>query len=212
MKFWHFSQSYDTLKAESEDAMRTISDLSKEAEQYFLQLELDKDDARNAYRHILSTIDTALASQQYSALSELLSFVEKGDGRLAFQYIGRTHRFLRILHIILLEQKYRKALFCFDCSSAEELWEKYMLTLFAFRRIQFRLSEDSATEAVQYLRSRPVSHFAVYLIVQGELPSAARDFYETLASVFAGCWTDGDIQQFFALTDNASAMPKGESI
>lgn len=187
--------------------MRTISDLSQEADEYFQQLELDQDDTQQAYRYILSAIDTALATENYSALPALISYIENGKGQLAFQYIGRTHRILRILHIIMLELKYQKSLFCHDCCNSEELWEKYMLTLFAFRRILFRLSESSTSEAVQYLQGRPVSHFAVYIMAQGEFPAADRDFYETLASVFADYWSDGDLQQFFMLTGTSSVAP-----
>ncbi|MBO4981776.1 MAG: hypothetical protein J6C84_07775 [Lachnospiraceae bacterium] len=190
--------------------MRTLSDLSKEAEQYFRQMELDKDAAREAYRHILSTINAALSTQELSAMPGLIPYIEEGDGHLAFQYIGKTHRFLRMLHIIELEQKYHKILFCSDCRSAESLWEKYMLTLFAFRRILFRLSEDSAAEAVQYLQNRPVSHFAAYIMTQDELLAPDQRFYETLASIFAEYWSDLDMQQFFTLTGTASQTPQGD--
>ncbi len=185
--------------------MKTISDLSKESEQYFLQMELDKSSTQNAYQHIISTIDTMLAKQEYPSLSALIPYIEEGEGHLAFQYIGRTHRFLRILHIIDIEQKYQKSLFCTDCHSAEDLWDKYMLTLFAFRRIHFKLSEISITEAIQYLQSHPVSHFAAYMMTQGELLAPDQKFYKTLASIFTEYWSAGDIQQFFALTDTSSA-------
>lgn len=187
--------------------MRTISDLSQEADQYFRQLKLDQKDTRQAYRYILSAIDTALATEDYSVLSALISYIENGNGQLAFQYIGRMQRILRILHVIMLEQKYHKSLFCHDCCNAEELWEKYMLTLFAFRRILFRLSESSTAEAVQYLQCRPVSHFAVYIIAQEELPATDQDFYGNLASIFAEYWSDSDLQQFFLLTNTSSAIP-----
>ena len=184
--------------------MRTISDLSKESEQYFQQMELDKDSAQNAFQHILDTINTSLTSRDYSTLSELIPYIEEGDGHMAFQYIGKTHRFLRVLHIVELEQKYRKSLFCTDCNSAEDLWEKYMMTLFAFRRILFQLPETSINEAVQYLQNRPVSHFAAYIMTQNELLAPDPEFYETLASIFAEFWSADDIQQFFAFANTLS--------
>ena len=106
---------------------------------YFRQMKLDYDATQNSYRHILTTMEDALASGDYNTLWELIPYIEEGEGQLAFQYIGKTQRLLRILNILRLEDHYRKPLFCQDCSGADALWEKYMLTLFAFRRILFRL-------------------------------------------------------------------------
>lgn len=169
-------------------------------EDYFLQMKQDQEITQKSYQHILTTIDTALATEKYDALWALIPYIESGDGRLAFQYIGQTHRFLRILNILMLENKYQKTLFCQGCGSAAALWEKYMLTLFAFRRLLFRLSEESFFEAVSYLQSCPVSHFAAYIMVQDELIIPDQTFYETLASVYAQKWRTADMQQFFSLT------------
>lgn len=171
----------------------------KAAEDYFRQIELDRETTQKSYRHILAVIDTALAAGDYDALWALIPYIESGDGHLAFQYIGKTHRFLRILNILMLENKYQKTLFCEGCSNADTLWEKYMLTLFAFRRLHFRLSEESVSEAVAYLQNYPVSHFAAYMMVQDELLIPNSAFYETLARVYAQEWSAADVRQFFAL-------------
>lgn len=179
--------------------MRTSSDLRQEAEDYFHQMNLDFDATQTAYQHILATMDAALAEEDYSSLYGLIPYIEEGEGHLAFQYIGKTHRLLRILNIISLENKYQKILFCNGCDSAEALWDKYMLTLFAFRRLLFRLSEESVSEAVSYLQGHPVSHFAAYIMVQNELLIPDQAFYETLAHIYAQEWSRADMQQFFAL-------------
>ena len=179
--------------------------LERAAEDYFRQMEQDQEITQKSYRHILDTLDTALAAGDYDALWALIPYIESGDGHMAFQYIGKTHRFLRILNVLILENKYQKTLFCQGCSSADVLWEKYMLTLFAFRRLLFRLSKESFDEAVSYLQSCPVSHFAAYMMVQDELIIPDQAFYETLASVYAQEWNTADIQQFFALTGIFSA-------
>lgn len=183
--------------------MRTAFDLRQEAEDYFRQMKLDLDATKNAYRHILDTIDTALTAGDYSALHGLIPYIEEGEGQLAFQYIGRTHRLLRILNIIRLEGSYGKTPFCEDCDNEEALWEKYMLTLFAFRRLLFRLSGESVEEAVTYLQNHPVSHYAAYIMTQGELLIPSQDFYETLAAIYAELWSPADIQQFLALTGSS---------
>jgi len=173
----------------------------KTAEDYFRQMEREQEITRKSYRHIVTAMDAALAAGDYDALWALIPYIESGDGRLAFRYIGKTHRFLRILNILMLENKYQKILFCQGCSSSDALWEKYMLTLFAFRRLLFRLSESSFAEAVSYLQSCPISHFAAYMMVQDELIIPDQAFYETLASIYDQEWSAEDIRQFFALTD-----------
>lgn len=183
--------------------MRTQSELCQEAEEYFHQMKLDMDVTNAAYQHILTTLDTALATRDYTALLKLIPYIEEGEGHLAFQYIGKTHRLLRILNIIKLEAGYGKTLFCDGCDTEEALWEKYMLTLFAFRRLLFRLSGESVKEAVTYLQNHPVSHFAAYIMTQGELLIPSQDFYETLTAIYAELWSPADIQQFFALTGSS---------
>lgn len=179
--------------------MKTPSELCQETEEYFQQLEQDKAAAQNAYRHILDTIDVALVRNDYALLEELIPYIESGDGQLAFQYIGKTHRFLRMLNIIALENKYHRPPFCIDCDNASALWEKYMLTLFAFRRLLFQLSDSSAEEAVAYLQSRPLSHFAAYMLTQDDRLIPDRELYENIAAVYAQEWNAADTQQFFAL-------------
>lgn len=179
--------------------MRTLSGLRQEAEDYFRQMELDFDATQNAYRHILATIDEALTKKDYPALHGLIPYIEEGEGHLALQYIGKTHRLLCMLNIIALEDKYQKNLFCNGCDCTEVLWGKYMLTLFAFRRLMFRLSEESVSEAIAYLQGHPVSYFAAYMMVQDELLIPDQTLYETLAHIYAQEWSQADIRQFLAL-------------
>lgn len=148
-------------------------------------------------------MDNALKDQDYASLFQLIPYIEEGNGHLAFQYVGKTHRFLRILYIIELEKKYALIPFCDNCSSVHTLWEKYMLTLFAFRRLCFQLSGQSVEEAVSYLQSHPVSHFAAHIMAQGDLIIPDRDFYETLALIYTQTWGVADREQFFAMTKPA---------
>lgn len=177
---------------------------NSEAEEYFRQMALDLDATRSSYQHILTTLDTALGTEDYDALWKLIPYIENGEGHLAFQYIGKTHRILRILNILHLERKYNKTLFCQGCSSMNSLWEKYMLTLFAFRRILFRLPGESQEEAVAYLRNNPVSHFAAYIMAQDELLIPDQHFHETLATIYSQEWSIDDLSQFFSLINSSA--------
>ena len=82
--------------------------------------------------------------------------------------------------------------------------DKYLLTLFAFRRLIFQLSSDSVAEAIYYLQNNPISHFAAYIITQDELILPTRELYETLTSLYAEFWTNEDIQQFHALAEGTT--------
>lgn len=183
--------------------MQSSVQSAMKTEQYFQQVELDKNDTKASYQYILSTIDDALSHQNHDMLIALIAYIERGKGHLAFQYIGKTRRFLRILHIIELEQKYQKIMFSSNCQNVDTLWEKYMLTLFAFRRLLFQLSADSVAEAIYYLQNNPISPLAAYIIAQDELIIPTDEFYETLAYSLAEYWTDEDMRQFFTLTSGS---------
>ena len=179
--------------------MNKMDRLNLEAEKYFDQLEKDKEATKKAHQYIIDTINSALSKQDISLLLSLIPYIEEGEGHLAYQYIGEIHRTLQILHIIQLESHYQKEPFCTDCQDNAALTEKYFLSLFAFRRLLFQLSEDSFNEAVFYLQNRSISVFAVYTITQNELiiPDAA--LYENLLDVYSEIWSDADIQLFLSL-------------
>ena len=181
--------------------MKTLFELSTEAEKYFSQMKQDEDATQKAYQHIFRTIDKALPARDHTALLALIPYIEKGEGYLAFQYIGKTHRILRLLHIIELEYKFRKPLFSDDCNSAEELLEKYMLTLFSLRRLLFHLSDASVNEAVYYLQEHPISYLAAYVMTHDELLIPNQMLYEDIAALYSEEWPEEDMRQFFSLID-----------
>lgn len=179
--------------------MNTKNSLDSEAEKYFEQLEQDKESTKKAHRYIIDTINNALANRDIPLLLSLIPYIEEGEGYLAYQYIGEIHRTLQILHIIQLECHHQKIPFCADCPDNDALMGKYMLTLFAFRRLLFQLSEESFHEAVYFLQSRPISVFAVYVITQNELIIPDEALYENLLTIYSGIWSDADVQLFLSM-------------
>ena len=106
-----------------------MQSLTAKAEQYFQELARDKEETQAACFYINRSIDEALAqsknaTQDISLLLSLIPYIESGAGALSYKYIGETHRILRILHIIKLEQKYRMPLFCFGCTDQHSLIQK----------------------------------------------------------------------------------------
>ena len=160
-----------------------MQSLTAKAEQYFQELARDKEETQAACFYINRSIDEALA-----------------QSKNATQYIGETHRILRILHIIKLEQKYRMPLFCFGCTDQHSLIQKYMLSLFAFRRLLFKLSDASAEDAVLYLQQNRLSVFAVYVITQDDLILPDEAFFIKITDLYAGLWSMEEIELFHSLT------------
>lgn len=187
---------------------KNIAELRREAEEYFRRVEQDLNAANEAYRHILRMLDTSLATGNYTELLKLISYMEEAEGHVALQYIGKSHRLLRILNIIKLELLNGSRPFCHECGSEKALWEKYMLTLFAFRRLIFRLSEESISEAVVYLQRNPLSPLAAFIMTQGELLIPGQDFYETLEDLYWEIWSPGEMQQFQALRNPSASVPE----
>ena len=116
--------------------------LEQEAEEYFRQLYNEYPLALKAYETILTSLSTLIKNNDYDNISCLIEYIEQGDGHYAFTYIGSTHRLLRILYILQIENKYlAPSPFSSACDDANELIDKYMLTLFALRRILFHFTE-----------------------------------------------------------------------
>lgn len=171
-----------------------------DSDSFLRKLEQDRIKTESSYQYILSTIDFSLGSQNLELLLSLIDFIENDPvGSLVLQYIGKTHRFLRILHIIELEKKLNKPVFSHDCTTAKELWDKYMLTLYAIRRILFQLSSTSVGEAEAYLKSRPISPIAAYVITQDDLIIPDKRLYTSLMSILSDSWTETDESQFLSL-------------
>lgn len=160
----------------------------QEAEIYFRQLKEDLPETKSACQYIDEVLDEALSTQNLSALLSLIPYMESGKGKLAWKYVGGTRRILQILYIVRLEEKYHMELFCKGCRSKEELTEKYLVMLFALRRLAFRLSEESVGEAEQFLRSAGLSPIALHMTLQNELFPADRSIYKQLANLFAENW------------------------
>lgn len=176
---------------------------SAEAEEYFKELVENKDTTDKAYEYIQHTMNLSLAQRDVSKLLTLIPYIESGEGHLCFKYVGETRRILRVLHIIELEEKFLKIPFSSGCNAADELMDKYMLTLFALRRVLFRLSDQSIDDAIAFLHDAAPSPFALYVMVNDELRIPSTELYEDLLTILSEVWTEADMQQFIALVSAA---------
>ncbi len=181
-----------------------MNKLNAEAEEYFEELRRNRKATEAASLFISNILDQALNDdegngQNIPLLLSLITYIEFEDGEMPYKYIGETHRILRILYIIRMEQKYQMSLFCTGCGSGAALMEKYMLTLFALRRLLFHLSDASVEDAVFYLKQNPVSVFAVYMMAQDDLIRPDQTFYQEIARLYSTYWSDSEQELFHSL-------------
>lgn len=181
--------------------MPSQSHTMEEADQYFRELQEHKDEIQAAYYHITDTITCALQKEDYPLLLSLIAWIESPEGQMSYRFNGKPHRILRYLHIIALEHKYHCTLFCNGCLDAESLYDKYVASLLAMRRLLFRLSPESVAEACDFLLSNVLSPFAIYTIVNNDLIRPTADFYRQISDLYGGgAWSETEKQFFAAFT------------
>lgn len=163
-----------------------------EADNYFRELSQNRENIENAWNFITRTINEALSCQNTDLLLSLIPYIEEGHGTHAYKHIGESRRVLRVLHIIELEIKYGKIPFSCGCRTMQEMLEKYLLILFAIRRLQFRPSEAAVSDAVYYLSQNNLSVFAIFVITQQDLIIPDQALYEQIIRIFAEDWTASD--------------------
>ena len=180
-------------------SLRLLPEL--EAECYFRQLEEEWPKVEEACRYINGRMREALADGDDRKLLSLITYMESGKGKRAWKYVGGVRKILRVLQTISLETKYRMIPFHSGCRSKDELMEKYQVMVFALRRLENRLSEESVAEAKRFLKGAGISPFAVYLALQNELFLDKAQKHGKLAEVFVDTWTEGEKLLFAQLTD-----------
>lgn len=176
----------------------------KEINDFFIELSTRKEITYNAFSHIQEQANNALQRKDYDQLLSLITYMEISDGHYALQYIGEARRIFRILNIISLEKKFGKTLFCYDCDSLNALMEKYVLVLFALRRIIFHLSDESVDNALTFLYHKNLTPFAIYIFTKDELIIPTPELYETILTMYEDSWTKEDIEQYLALVNSVT--------
>lgn len=176
---------------------------AQEAEIFFRQLREDLLELREACRYIDNRLDEALNAQDNEALLSVIPFIESGKGKTAWKYVGETRRLLQILSAIRLEVRYHTEIFCTGCQSIAELEVKYLVMLFALRRLTFCLSEESVKEAEKFLKTANLSPFILHVVLQNEvLPSDMR-VYRRLEDLLDGIWNEEERHLFLQMAEMA---------
>lgn len=171
-----------------------------EADQYFRELKEQQEEIQAVYYHITDTITSALQKEDHPLLLSLISYIESQEGQSSYRFSGKPHRILRYLHIIELEYKYHCVLFCNGCQDADSIYDKYVSSLLAMRRILFQLSPESVAEAYDFLRANALSPFAIYTIANNDLIRPTADFYRQISDLYRDIWNETESQMFATFT------------
>ena len=76
--------------------------------------------------------------------------------------------------------------------------EKYLLTLFALRRLKFQPSESAISDASYFLSQNKLSIFAIYTIIQRDLIIPDSVLYEEIMRTYEKVWTTADKEMFMS--------------
>ena len=165
-----------------------------EVEQSFEKINCENEASKEAYDHIMNVLGQALDTQDVNLFLSLVSYIESDKGISSHKCNSDIRRLYIILHIVELEKKAGIKLFFTDCHTVSDLLEKYILTLFALRRLAF-----SVNDAVSYLRQTELSVFAIHLIIENDLIRSEIALYEKVINVYSGIWNNHDIRQLLYL-------------
>lgn len=101
---------------------------------------------------------------------QLLQKVFIGNcNHMIFETMGEMRRMLHIVEILEMERMNYMVLFSKGVSNADALMEKYVMTIFAIRRVELEPTEDMLQEGIQFLLSNHISPVAIVHIVNEEL-------------------------------------------
>ena len=170
-----------------------------EVEQSFEKINCENEASKEAYDHIMNVLGQALDTQDVNLFLSLVSYIESDKDISSHKCNSDIIRLYIILHIVELEKKAGIKLFFTDCHTVSDLLEKYILTLFALRRLAFSISDASVNDAVSYLRQTELSVFAIHLIIENDLIRSEIALYEKVINVYSGIWNNHDIRQLLYL-------------
>lgn len=167
---------------------------------FFEKLPYYYDRGKKAYKHIEEMFNEYWQDKDAERIEKLIAYIEEGEGNYAYRYIGGVHRILNLLHALQLELKYGCVPIIDGCISMKEAIDKYMISLFAFRRILFGLSEESVQEADEILAELRLSPFAVYFIIYNDLIIPDNEMCKMVYQQYMIMWNDLEKNMFIELT------------
>lgn len=167
---------------------RTWDELIEEAESNMLKREENKDYCFAVYESMHHHFDSCLSRREYEPLLDLLPYFEEPDSYPRLYHSGETRKLHILLNFLKLELKHEKDPFLSTVNDFDGFLNQYLLTVFAMRRLELELSEDSMAWAYEYLTSIPFSVYAARIIAENEYFENYGNLYWNLYTCMKSIW------------------------
>lgn len=164
----------------------------QECELEFNKLEEDKSYCFTIYEKIIQHFNLCLKTKQYKSLLDLIDYFTKPDSYPNFHLTAEMRRTFVLLNILTIELKHEKIPFVSTANDFNSFQEQYILTVFAMRRLELMLSDDSMNEAQSYLLSIPFSMYAARFILENEIFENYQKLYWNLYICMKSAWSATD--------------------
>lgn len=168
------------------------------------KLEIDKEQCFQLYDYIKEYTDKCLSSCTYSELLALLPYFEDQDSYPYFHPSAETHRIYIMLNFLQLELRYGKELFISSTPDYESYTRQYILTVFAFRRIELAFCPEEQQDAIEFLTSIPLSVYAAHIIISNEYFENYDKIYWGVYFSMKSIWSTADQIQWLSLFSTKS--------
>lgn len=140
-----------------------------------------------------------LEVQSNETLEVLNDFIEKEKNSLAFQLSCDSIRARRLINIFTKEKECSFNSFASNVKTIEQLKEKYLLTIFAIRRIELNPSDKMFEEGVLFLINNNISPVAIVKVIEEELIVEKIKTREKINEIFKALGND-DFEWYISKT------------
>lgn len=141
------------------------------------------------YHKIETITNHCLPSKDYSSLLELLDYYENTKGHPTILHSADTRRFFLMLSFLKTELELKSDIFISSVSTYTEFQTQYIQTIFALRRLELQINPDLIQEAIEFIRSIPLSSYAACGIIENEYFENYKTLYWSLYHAKQDQWT-----------------------
>lgn len=168
-------------------------------EDEFKLINKSKDLVLNFDKNLWEMIAMFLEVQSNETLEILNDFIEKEKNSLAFQFSCDSIRARRLINIFTKEKECSFNSFASNVKTIEQLKEKYLLTIFAIRRIELNPSDKMFEEGVLFLINNNISPVAIVKVIEEELIVEKIKTREKINEIFKALGND-DFEWYISKT------------
>ena len=141
------------------------------------------------YQKLESAFNDCLISEKYTSLFKFLDYFENSEAHPNIRYSAETRRVYSTLLFLKLELEMKSEIFISSVSTYKEFQTQYIQTVFALRRLELQINPDLIQEAIEFIRSIPLSSYAACGIIENEYFENYKTLYWSLYHAKQDQWT-----------------------